>query len=143
LLVLAGTRADAEPDGHFFRARPDQRAGAGLWFGAIDDLYALGAPIGEGGAWKDTAVKAGEPSDPYLMTNFGRKGVTLSHDLDRTVRFTLEVDFLADGSWRKYATLDVPPGQPLAHTFPDGYSAHWVRVTIDAAASATAQFTYS
>ena len=72
-------------------------AGDGLWFGAIDDLYALGAPGGEGGPWKDTAVTAGAPSDPYLMTNFGRKSVALSHDRDKPVRFTIEVDFLATG----------------------------------------------
>ena len=77
LLVLAGTRRDAWPDGHYFASGA---AGDGLWFGAVDDLYKLGAPVGEGGPWKDTAIKAGEASDPFLMTNFGRKSVALSHD---------------------------------------------------------------
>ncbi len=81
LLVLAGTRGEAAKDAHFFRAADGV---GGLWFGAIDDLYALGAPAGDGGPWKDTTVTAGVPSDPYLMTNFGRKVVTLAHDADRT-----------------------------------------------------------
>jgi hypothetical protein len=92
LLVIAGTRRDAVADGHYFAAGQN---GDGLWFGAVDDLYKLGAPAGEGGPWKDTAIEAGRASDPFLMTNFGRKSVTLSHDRDRPVRFTIEVDFLA------------------------------------------------
>jgi hypothetical protein len=139
LLVLAGTRPDAVEDGHFFRAA---EPGAGLWFGAIDDLYKLGAPAGAGGPWKDTAVTAGEPSDPYLMTNFGRKSVTLSHDQSRTVRFTIEVDVLADGSWFTYGVVDVPAKQAITHRFPDGFSAHWVRVTADRSGKATAWFEY-
>ena len=143
LLVLAGTRADASPDGHFFPARTGQGPGAGLWFGAVDDLYHLGTPVGEGGPWKNTVVRAGEPSDPYLMTNFGRKSLTLSHGLERTVRVTIEVDVLADGTWFRYATLDVPTGQPLEHAFPEGFAAHWVRLTADATGPMSAHFIYS
>jgi hypothetical protein len=139
LLVIAGTRPDALPDGHYFQA---ESSGPGLWFGAIDDLYKLGAPRGEGGPWKDTAVKAGEPSDPYLMTNFGRKSLTLGHDLDDPMRFTIEVDFLATGAWRTYAVLEVPPGQPFTQQFPEGFAAHWARVRVDRDANATAWFTY-
>jgi hypothetical protein len=139
LLVLAGTRADALPDGHFFRAGD---SGAGLWFGAVDDLYKLGAPHGEGGPWKDTAIAAGQPSDPYLMTNFGRKSLTASHDGDQTVRFTIEVDFLADGSWRKHAVIEVPAGRQITHQFPDGFAAHWVRLSADYTGKATAWLTY-
>jgi hypothetical protein len=139
LLVLAGTRIDARPDGHFFGANGN---GPGLWFGAIDDLYKLGAPAGVGGPWKDTPIKPGEPSDPYLMTNFGRKSATLSHDADHPVRFAIDVDFLATGSWHRYAVLDVPAGTPLSHRFPDGFAAHWVRVSADHSGLATAWFEY-
>ncbi len=138
LLVIAGTRRDATPDGHYF-AGP---GGDGLWFGAIDDLYKLGAPVGEGGPWNQSAVAPGEPSDPFLMTNFGRKSVTLSHDRDRTLKFTIEVDFVAGNIWHQYAVIDVPAGEPLVHRFPDGFSAHWVRFAVDAPASATALFRY-
>jgi hypothetical protein len=139
LLVIAGTRHDAPPDGHFFRA---EAGGDGLWFGAIDDLYALGAPAGEGGPWKDSPVRAGAASDPYLMTNFGRKSVTLGHDSQLPVRFTLEVDFAGDGSWHTYAVVDAPPGRTTVHPFPDGFAAHWVRVTADYTGKATAWFRY-
>ena len=140
LLVIAGTRRDAVADGHYFAAGAN---GDGLWFGAVDDLYKLGAPAGEGGPWKDTAIEAGRASDPFLMTNFGRKSVTLSHDRQRAVRFTIEVDVLAGGeAWYQYATIDVPAGEAAVHRFPDGFAAHWVRVTADTTGTATAWFTY-
>ena len=34
------------------------------------------------------------------------------------------------------------PGQTVKHLFPDGYSAHWVRLKTDTAATASATFTY-
>src|SRR5690554_8237578 len=40
---------------------------AAVWAGVIDDLWKLGKPTGIGGPWKDTSVKADEPSDPYLI----------------------------------------------------------------------------
>ena len=40
---------------------------AAVWLGVIDDLWKLGKPTGHGGPWKNTSVKANEPSDPYLI----------------------------------------------------------------------------
>lgn len=139
LLVFSGCRASAQPDGHYF-ASSDGRAG--LWFGATDDLWKLGKPHGTGGPWLDTPVAADEPSDPYLMAGYDRKRVSLSHRAERPVRFTLEVDFLGDGTWHPYRTIEVPPGQSASHEFAPGYSAHWIRVRADRATTASVQFTY-
>ena len=46
---------------------------SGLWFGKTDDLWGFGKPQGWGGPWRYDAVRAGEPSDPYLMTGFDKK----------------------------------------------------------------------
>jgi len=139
LLVLAGVRADAPADGHCFQAAGAERVG--LWFGAIDDLWALGKPVGQGGPWREAAVQPGVPSDPYLMTNYDRKRVELSHDAAGTVAVTLEVD-VDHTCWRVYDTIRVPPGQTVSHVFPEGYGAHWVRVRADTACRATAWFVY-
>jgi hypothetical protein len=139
LLVLSGVRADAANDGHVFRAAP---GGPALWFGAIDDLWKLGAPHGVGGPWKDTAVQAGAPSDPYLMAGYDRKTLTLSHDAQQPVEFTVEVDFYASGQWHEYRRFNVSPGQPLTHVFPAGYSAHWIRIVPKTNCTGTAQFRY-
>jgi hypothetical protein len=88
-------------------------------------------------------VQAGEPSDPFLMTGFEGKALHLRHDADQEVRFTVEVDFLGDGSWGTYDVFCVPPRGYAHHTFPYGFSAHWVRVTADADCTATAYFHYT
>ena len=77
------------------------------------------------------------------MTNFERKSVTLSHDSAGPVRFTIEVDVAADGGWLVYSAIDVPPGRGITHRFPQGFSAHWVRVTADRTTKATAWFEYA
>ena len=140
MLVLAGTSTEAKPDEHFYRSEDGK---AGLWFGDVDDLWRLGAPRGVGGPWKNTAVTADAPSDPYLMAGYDQKTLELSHDAKESVTFKVEVDFLADGSWSEYGQFPVPAGQTFKHVFPEGYSAHWVRLRADRATQATAAFTYS
>ncbi len=139
LLVMSGTRRRARPDGQYFASAGGE---VGLWFGKVDDLWKLGKPVGHGGPWLATSVRADEPSDPYLMTGFDRKSVELSHDADEDVAFTIEVDFLAAGSWCVYKTISVPPGRKVRHEFPDGFGAHWVRLRAGRNCTATAGFTY-
>ena len=137
LLVISGMRTSAARDGHVFRVAD----GAGLWFGGIDDVWKLGKPVGRGGPWCKTPVEADTPSDAYLMTNYDKKTVELSHDGDGDVTFTIEVNFDHRG-WHRYTALDVPRGKKITHEFPDGFGAHWVRVRADKACKATAQFLY-
>ena len=76
------------------------------------------------------------------MTGYDRKRVELAHDAEGEVSFRLEVDFLRDGTWKEYGTIHVPPGQSVTHAFPEGFSAHWARVTADRDCRATARFVY-
>jgi len=137
MLILAGVRKGASSDGNIFTAED----GLGLWFGALDDLWKLGKPQGIGGPWLDTPVAAGQVSDPYLMTGFDRKTLTLAHDQAETVTFTLEINFDHQGFhvWREIA---VPAGQGVSNTFPKGYHAHWLRLRCSKECRATAQLQY-
>ena len=137
LMVISGTRANARRDGQFFADGRNR----GLWFGAIDDLWKLGKPIGRGGPWLKTPVQAGRPSDPYLMTGYDEKRLELSHDGDTSVTFEIQIDFDHRG-FRTYKTLDVPAGRKLVHCFGKGFHAHWARVTSDRDCTATAWFVY-
>ncbi|MBT4815535.1 MAG: hypothetical protein HON70_07545, partial [Lentisphaerae bacterium] len=137
LLVVSGTRTDARPDGQFFA----DTAGHGLWFGAIDDLWKLGKPVGRGGPWKDADVSAGKPSDPYLMTGYDKKTLTLSHNADKPVRVTVEVN-VDHTAWHRYRTFSVPGGETVVHEFPEGYDAHWLRVRSDRDCTASAWLVY-
>ncbi|MGB8170766.1 MAG: hypothetical protein WCF18_24895, partial [Chthoniobacteraceae bacterium] len=138
LLVLAGISPDAKGE-HIVRSDDGKMA---LWLGAVDDLWSFGKPHGVGGPWKDTEVKAGEPSDAYLMTNFDRKTLTLAHDAKEPVTFTVEVDFLGNGIFREYQRVTVQPKTTHRQTFPTGYSARWARFTADTAAKVTALLSY-
>jgi hypothetical protein len=111
-----------------------------LWAGVIDDIWKFGKPRGKGGPWKDTAITAGKSSDPYLMTAYDKKSLTLSADAD--VKVTMEVDVSGAGNWVKLDTLEVAANKPLVHAFPDAFSAYWIRFTTDKDCKATALLTY-
>lgn len=136
LLVISGTRTQAKTDGHYFQSADNK---TGLWFGAIDDLWKLGKPKGEGGVWKNTSVKANEPSLPYLMTGYDQKKITLTADKDVTI--TLQVDVDHNG-WNEYKKVKVQAGQTIEHVFSDGFSAHWIRAFADKDCRATVWLKY-
>jgi hypothetical protein len=113
-----------------------------VWFGDIDDLWQMGKPAGSGGPWLNTPVKAGEPSDPYLMYGYDHKVLTVSHDQPSALNVTLETDFNADGSWHLLKTFHVDSQQSTTWEFPAGYCSHWVRARTDRDARVTLQFKF-
>ena len=113
---------------------------AKLWAGAADDLWAFGKPTGKGGPWKDTAVKAGVPSDPFLLCGFNRKTVTVSAEADANVRF--EIDITGTGTWLEVAECDLKAGAVQTMDFSE-FNAYWVRTTCDRDCKATVQFEYN
>ena len=137
LFVLTGVLDDAAASDSLVR---NDTGEAALWLGEVDDLWQMGEPRGTGGPWLDTAVAPGEASDPYLMYGYDHKELELRSEEAAT--FTVEVDFLADDTWSTYRTFELAAGEPLTHTFPAGFHAHWVRVVSDTVTTATAQFTY-
>ncbi|WP_162025870.1 MULTISPECIES: discoidin domain-containing protein [unclassified Lentimonas] len=136
LLFFTGIDADSSSD-HIFRSTDGKAA---VWAGVVDDLWKLGKPHGQGGPWKDSAVKAGVPSDPYLMTAYDQKRVELSATADSKI--TLEVDIDGTNLWVPYQSFDLKTGETISHTFPEGFSAYWVRAISDRDATATAWFVY-
>lgn len=139
MLVLSGVRRNAPASEHVVRS---EDGGAAVWLGVSDDLWKLGKPRGEGGPWRDTQVKAGAPSDPYLMTGFDRKRLRLKQTGASQARVRVEVDITGTGLWREYRTFDLAAGKELEHAFPDGFDAYWVRTVADRDCTATAIFIY-
>ena len=140
LLVMSGVSANAPaPNPHLIRSADGRAA---VWLGTVDDLWSFGKPSGVGGPWKNSTVTANAPSDPYLLTGYDRKKITVSHTSSATVRIRVEVDLSGTGLWVTYTSLAVPAGQSHDHTFPAGYQAYWLRVTADTSTTATAQLTY-
>ena len=115
---------------------------AAVWAGAIDDLWKLGKPAGHGGPWKDTQVQAGAHSDPYLIGFYDQKSLKLSHNAKEDVTFTLEADPVGNGPWMAYKTFTVKAGQTVSFSFPQHFSARWIRFKTDKACKATAWLDY-
>ncbi len=136
LLLLTGLDADTASD-RIIRSADGKAA---IWAGVIDDLWQLGKPRGEGGPWRQSAVQAGVPSDPYLMTGYDRKRVSLSADTKTEI--TLEVDIDGTGLWVPYRSFTVPAGEMVGHMFPAGFSAYWVRGVSSQDATVSVIFTY-
>jgi len=100
---------------------------SGLWWGTIDDLWSFGKPQGWGAVWTDATVKTGDVSDPYLMTGFDQKSVTLTTPPGSHAKVDVEVDVLGNGQWHTITTLSSGKTGLTTYSFPAGFTAHWVR----------------
>ena len=139
MLVMTGILSDAPDNQHIVRSEDGLAA---VWLGAIDDLWKLGKPVGTGGPWKETSIIADQPSDPYLIGFYDRKTLALSHNLNETVIFTIEVEPIGHGPWLIYEQMEVKPGETLEHTFPDVFQARWIRFKTDKDCVGTAWLEY-
>lgn len=135
LLILSGIDKDAPASNHIVRSDDGKTA---LWLGVVDDLWALGKPVGTGGPWKNTSTKAGTPSDPYLMTGYDQKTLTLS--TSSRAKITAKIDITGMGDWYTYKTFDVE--EAIEHQFPQAFQAYWIRFISDTETTASAQLTY-
>lgn len=113
---------------------------AAVWAGVIDELWQLGKPIGIGGPWHETKVEAGEYSDPYLM--YGYDQCALEITASQNTSITIQIDPTGTGQWHDYTTIDIQNNKAQID-FPQGFSAHWVRLVSDADATITATLIYT
>lgn len=140
LLVMTGLQEGSAPNtGHIIRSEDGK---ASVWVGAIDDLWKLGKPTGRGGPWKDAAVKAHSPSDPYLIGFYDQKKLALSHRGDKPITFHIQVEPVGHGPWMTYQTVTVAPGETYSHEFPASFQARWIRFEAESDCIATAWLTY-
>ena len=137
LLVLAGTRSRSTPSARIFKSPDEETA---LWFGGIDELWKFGKPLGVGGPWKNTHVKAGIVSDPYLMTGYDKK--TLILESDKNCSITAEIDIDHWSGFHSYKTFDLEAGKKITFKFPIGFAAHWIRFKSSVEVKASAQLIY-
>lgn len=113
---------------------------SGLWWGSMDDLWSFGKPAGWGAVWYDEKVAKGAVSDPFLMTGFDQKAVSLVCSPKVPVQVDIEVDVLGNGEWRRIASLASGKDGLATYAFPAGFSAHWARARLT---SATAELSVS
>lgn len=141
LLVLSGIDAGKVQDNDHIITSED--GDLQLWVGAIDDLWKLGKPVGQGGPWVDTQVWAGSISEPYLIGGYDKRKLNISHKGNQPVKFTIEVDPDGSNNWVEYMTTTVKPGQSFLHNFSDAFEARWIRFKTDAPCVATTWLEYN
>lgn len=140
LFIVSGVSADAPASNRHIIKSDDAKTS--LWAGAIDDVWKLGKPRGVGGPLSETLVKANVPSDPYLLTGYDKKTLTLATDSATPIKLRVECDLSGTGLWVLYREFEGTPGKPLTHEFPAAYTAYWLRVTAPIDCRATAQLVY-
>lgn len=134
---MSGVQMYAEEDGHIFKAKN----GSGVWMGMIDDLWKMGKPKGIGSTWKNTQVKSGQVSDPYLMTGYDQKSLEITHTAQDSMTFNLEID-VDHQSWYVYKKITVQAGEKWEYEFPKGFHAHWIRIRAKGDGEVSATFVY-
>lgn len=140
MLVISGINTHESKNEHIIRSDDGKAA---VWVGAIDDLWKMGKVRGQGGPWKNSLVKAGVASDPYLIGHYDKKKLNLSHDSDIAIPILIEVDPTGQGPWMNYLEVLVKPGETFQHEFPDQFQARWIRFRAKADCKATAWLVYS
>jgi hypothetical protein len=139
LLVMTGLDNQTAANEHIIASNDGK---AKVWAGTIDDLWKLGKPVGQGGPWKNSQVKSGTPSDPYLIGFYDKKSLQLSHNAKESVTYRIEVEPIGHGPWMLYKEITVKPNEIVKHTFMDGFQARWIRFIADKDCEATAWLMY-
>lgn len=138
LLVLTGIDTTATNQEHILKSEDNQCA---VWLGAVDDLWKLGKPVGQGGPWLNTEVKAEEPSDAFLMHGFDKKTLTLSHKHTESVLMEIQINLGSD-EWVSFKEITVAPNEVNTYEFPTGFNAKWIRFIAKTNSVVTAQLKY-
>lgn len=138
LLILTGINGGTD-NRHIVRSEDGK---AMVWAGSVDDLWTLGKPVGVGGPWNDTEVKAGEPSDPYLFKGYDSRRLTLSQSGKEPMTVRIEVDLTGDGVWVPYKSIEVTGSAKAEYQFPANFQAAWIRFVSDKDGKASAILNY-
>jgi hypothetical protein len=128
MLVITGLNPKVKAGEHVVVSDDGKAA---VWLGAIDDLWEMGKPTGQGGPWKNSKVKASQPSDPYLIGFYDKRTLEISHESLQPVTFRIEVEPVGHGPWMKYQEVTVKPGETFKHEFPENFLARWIRFVAD------------
>lgn len=140
MIILSGVNPDAASKNPHIIVSNDNKLA--LWAGVIDDLWKLGKPVGKGGPWKDAAVKANIPSDPYLFGFYDQRKLELSHKSSEPITFEIQFEPIGHGPWMTWKKVTVNPGETYTIDFPKGLEARWIRFVSQRDCNATAWLTY-
>ena len=141
LLVLGGIDASVAPETNSHIIRSDDGY-ASVWAGAVDDLWTLGKPRGFGYVWKESDVKSGDVSDPFLGAGYDKKSVEIVNHGDKPIAITIQANATDKELWiDSYQTI-VEPGKTFKTDFPTSLGAYWFRAKAVTAGKVSVKFVY-
>ncbi len=102
-----------------------------LWFLALPQLDQFGPVIAAGGVWLHDAVRAAEPSEPFLLGSTERCLMHLAHQSAEPVRVMLEVDRAGNGEWIPLRNVQLEPHGYRWLDLAADRPATWIRLVTD------------
>jgi len=119
------------------------QSNSNLWFAPLNLPDQLGPNTAEGAVWLNEAVKAGEPSEPFLFAGWANRSAWVQNSSDADVTITFEVDKTGNGTWTPLQTAAVGPRAAVQIPFPANAAGEWIRLTSNRAATLSAHFAYA
>lgn len=113
-----------------------------LWFTSFNQPANTGTKDACGSVWQNEQVKAGEVSDPFIISGWINRTIWILNDSDTEVTYSLEIDEKGYGNWKNYKDVLLPEHSSM---YVDISSAkgEWIRARINKATRATVAFVYS
>ncbi|WP_338876331.1 hypothetical protein WBJ53_11850 [Spirosoma sp. SC4-14] len=119
------------------------QSNSNLWFTSLNTPDQLGPNTAEGAVWQNEAVKASEPSEPFLFAGWTNRSAWVQNDGNHEVTITFEVDKTGNGNWTPLQTLVVGAHNATHIAFAANAPGEWIRVKSDKKATLSAQFFYA
>ena len=114
-----------------------------LWFVNPAQLDKFGPALGRGAVWMNEPVKANVPSDPFLLSGFTHRSLSLTQGGMEPLVVKFEVDAAGKGEWKSLRSVTVPAQGSAWVEFPATEAGTWIRLTAEKdTPNATAFFHY-
>lgn len=119
------------------------QSNSNLWFTSLNMPDQLGPNTAEGAVWLNEAVKANNPSEPFLFAGWANRSAWVQNNGATDVVVTFDVDKTGKDAWTTLRTTSISAHSAVHVAFPATAPGEWVRVKSDKATNLSVQFTYS
>lgn len=119
------------------------QSNSNLWFTSLNTPDQLGPNTAEGAVWQNEAVKANEPSDPFLFAGWANRSAWVQNSSDADITITFEVDKTGTGNWTPLQTTTVGAYVAAHVAFAANVPGEWIRVKSNKNATVSVQFFYA
>ncbi len=121
---------------------PGPQSQSNLWFIEPARLDQLGPVLGRGALWLDEDVSAATPSEPYLLSGYTRRYLSIGHQGTAKATIQAEIDRDGNGRWAPLTSWTLSPGEQRFEEITE--KGEWIRLSSEEPLrKATATFHFS